>query len=209
MKKSLKLFAAGILAAAVIGGGAAYYSSVNSANLVEPVAIVSAKSNAKDIKLIQTKLKRWGYYSGAVDGIYGSETEAQIRNFQRYVGLPPTGILDQTTFESLVDANSAIDIITGVSVPISPYERNLAGRVVSKGEIHDLVTMLQIMLQTISVATDDILFVKVNGQFDDNTQAAVERIQELNGLPRTGDVDLITWNRLSRLYNKYVDSEGI
>ena len=144
-----------------------------------------------------------------VDGIYGSETEAQIRNFQRYVGLPPTGILDQTTFESLVDANSAIDIITGVSVPISPYERNLAGRVVSKGEIHDLVTMLQIMLQTISVATDDILFVKVNGQFDDNTQAAVERIQELNGLPRTGDVDLITWNRLSRLYNKYVDSEGI
>ena len=144
-----------------------------------------------------------------VDGIYGSETEAQIRNFQRYVGLPPTGILDQTTFESLVDANSANDIITGVSVPISPYERNLAGRVVSKGEIHDLVTMLQIMLQTISVATDDILFVKVNGQFDDNTQAAVERIQELNGLPRTGDVDLITWNRLSRLYNKYVDSEGI
>ena len=90
MKKSLKLFAAGILAAAVIGGGAAYYSSVNSANLVEPVAIVSAKSNAKDIKLIQTKLKRWGYYSGAVDGIYGSGTKAAVKNSRKRTDLPPT-----------------------------------------------------------------------------------------------------------------------
>ena len=115
----------------------------------------------------------------------------------------------QTTFESLVDANSAIDIITGSSNSISPFERNLAARVVSKGEVHDLVTIIQIMLQTISVATDDILFVNVNGHFDENTQAAVEMIQKLNDLPQTGDVDLITWNRLSRLYNKYADSEGI
>lgn len=144
-----------------------------------------------------------------IDGIYGPETEAQIRNFQKYIGLPPTGVLDQTTFESLVDANSAIDIITGSSNSISPFERNLAAWVVSKGEVHDLVTIIQIMLQTISVATDDILFVNVNGHFDENTQAAVEMIQKLNDLPQTGDVDLITWNRLSRLYNKYADSEGI
>lgn len=101
MKKSLKLFAAGILAAAVLGGGAAYYSSVNSANLVEPVAIVSAKSNAKDVKLIQTKLKRWGYYSGAVDGIYGSGTKAAVKKFQKKNGLTADGIVGDKTLAAM------------------------------------------------------------------------------------------------------------
>ena len=32
---------------------------------------------------IQTRLKAWGYYNGAVDGIYGSRTEAAVRYFQR------------------------------------------------------------------------------------------------------------------------------
>ena len=101
MKKSLKLFAAGILAAAVLGGGAAYYVTVNSANLAEPVAVVGVKSNAKDIKLIQTKLKRWGYYSGVVDGIYGSGTKAAVKKFQKKNGLTADGIVGDKTLAAM------------------------------------------------------------------------------------------------------------
>ena len=36
---------------------------------------------------IQTRLKAWGYYDGAVDGVYGSRTEAAVRYFQRKNGL--------------------------------------------------------------------------------------------------------------------------
>lgn len=101
MKKSLKLFAAGILAAAILGGGAAYYSSRNFAGVAEPVAIVGTKSNAKDVKLIQTKLKRWGYYSGAVDGIYGSGTKAAVKKFQKKNGLTADGIVGDKTLAAM------------------------------------------------------------------------------------------------------------
>ena len=36
---------------------------------------------------IQTRLKNWGYYDGAVDGIFGSGTERAVKYFQRTNGL--------------------------------------------------------------------------------------------------------------------------
>lgn len=40
---------------------------------------------------IQTRLKSWGYYSGTIDGVYGSGTEAAIRRFQQANGLSVDG----------------------------------------------------------------------------------------------------------------------
>ena len=38
-------------------------------------------SQGEEVKQIQTKLKRWGYYNGNIDGIYGSKTLASIKLF--------------------------------------------------------------------------------------------------------------------------------
>ena len=43
-------------------------------------------SRGSEVTQIQTKLKRWGYYSGSVDGIYGSQTLAAVKYFQRKNG---------------------------------------------------------------------------------------------------------------------------
>ena len=40
---------------------------------------------------IQTRLKNWGYYDGAVDGIFGSGTERAVKYFQRTNGLSADG----------------------------------------------------------------------------------------------------------------------
>ena len=32
-------------------------------------------SRGSEVTTIQQKLKRWGYYNGSIDGIYGSQTE--------------------------------------------------------------------------------------------------------------------------------------
>ena len=46
---------------------------------------------------IQTRLKNWGYYYGAVDGVYGSQTEKAVRWFQEKNGLHVDGqVGDQT-----------------------------------------------------------------------------------------------------------------
>ena len=40
-------------------------------------------SQGEEVRQIQTKLKRWGYYNGSVDGIYGSKTLSAVKAFQK------------------------------------------------------------------------------------------------------------------------------
>ena len=43
-------------------------------NNSEVEALSKYGSRGEEVKQIQTKLKRWGYYNGNVDGIFGSQT---------------------------------------------------------------------------------------------------------------------------------------
>ena len=48
-------------------------------------------SSGTVVQQIQTKLRSWGYYSGTVDGVYGSATERAVRQFQQKNGLTVDG----------------------------------------------------------------------------------------------------------------------
>jgi len=50
---------------------------------------------------IQTRLKNWGYYSDAVDGIYGSRTEAAVKRFQQKNGLTVDGVAGPATLAAM------------------------------------------------------------------------------------------------------------
>ena len=50
---------------------------------------------------IQTRLKNWGYYNGAVDGVYGSQTEKAVRWFQEKNGLNVDGQVGDQTLAAL------------------------------------------------------------------------------------------------------------
>lgn len=58
-------------------------------------------SSGSEVKQIQEKLKRWGYYSGSIDGIYGSGTEAAVKRFQKSNGLTADGIAGKRTLEAM------------------------------------------------------------------------------------------------------------
>ena len=58
-------------------------------------------SRGEEVKTIQTKLKRWGYYNGNVDGIYGSGTLEAVKKFQRKNGLTADGIAGKRTLEAM------------------------------------------------------------------------------------------------------------
>lgn len=59
----------------------------------------SVKQGAKGeiVTTIQKKLKNWGYYSGSVDGIFGSKTKAAVVKFQKKNGLAADGIVGAKT----------------------------------------------------------------------------------------------------------------
>ena len=58
-------------------------------------------SRGEEVKQIQSKLKNWGYYSGSVDGIYGSKTYSAVKTFQKKNGLTADGIAGDKTLAAL------------------------------------------------------------------------------------------------------------
>lgn len=58
-------------------------------------------SSGQEVINIQTKLKNWGYYTGAIDGIYGWRTTESVRYFQSKNGLTVDGIAGPSTLAAL------------------------------------------------------------------------------------------------------------
>lgn len=53
------------------------------------------------VYLAQSRLRNWGYYRGAIDGIYGSQMYAAVTWFQRRHGLAADGIVGPRTWRAL------------------------------------------------------------------------------------------------------------
>ena len=67
-----------------------------------PIAMAAAGdlyygSRGEKVRQMQQKLKNWGYYNGVVDGVYGSETLAAVKLFQKRNGLTQDGIVGAKT----------------------------------------------------------------------------------------------------------------
>lgn len=58
-------------------------------------------SSGEEVKTLQTKLKRWGYYSGSIDGVFGAETKKAVISFQKKNGLTADGIVGNATKKAL------------------------------------------------------------------------------------------------------------
>ena len=70
-------------------------------------------STGSDVKELQTKLKKLGYYDAYVDGDYGDTTAAAVKAFQKKYNLTADGIAGKETLKKLdsvyENANSAKD----------------------------------------------------------------------------------------------------
>lgn len=64
-------------------------------------AVLKKGSSGELVLKVQKKLKQWGYYSGALDGVFGSATEAAVKYFQRRNGLVPDGVVGKKTAAAL------------------------------------------------------------------------------------------------------------
>ena len=67
----------------------------------EVEALSKYGSRGTEVRTIQEKLKRWGYYSGSVDGIYGSQTVSAVKSFQKKNGLTVDGIAGTKTLNAM------------------------------------------------------------------------------------------------------------
>lgn len=98
---------------AVIGTSGQAAQSVASSPFVQ-TAVLRQGATGGEVKEVQRRLKQWGYYSGAVDGIYGSQTVAAVKKFQQKNGLTADGIVGKATYEAL-GMNESAKVLGGGS----------------------------------------------------------------------------------------------
>ena len=106
MKKALRIGAAALAAAAICTTGAVFNklghtSEDLSLSPFVQTAVLKQGATGGEVKELQRRLKQWGYYSGAVDGIYGKQTVEAVKLFQRKNGLKADGIAGKATYEAL------------------------------------------------------------------------------------------------------------
>ncbi len=58
-------------------------------------------SRGQDVRNLQQTLRRWAYYDGPIDGVYGGGTFTAVKEFQRKNGLVVDGVVGPQTLRAL------------------------------------------------------------------------------------------------------------
>lgn len=98
MKKLLVVLLVMLSLTFAIVGSVSAIQGVNEEKAETTIArIDSVDSATADISEVQTRLKKWGYYTGNVDGINGPLTISAVKRFQKKYGLTQDGIVGPLT----------------------------------------------------------------------------------------------------------------
>ncbi len=119
MKKALRIGLAA-LAVATVGTATAiftqsgYTSDEYASTPYVQTAVLKRGASGGEVMELQRRLKMWGYYNGAVDGIYGSGTVEAVKLFQKKNGLTVDGIAGKATFAAL-GMNDSVKVLENES----------------------------------------------------------------------------------------------
>ncbi|MBQ7305066.1 MAG: peptidoglycan-binding protein [Clostridia bacterium] len=136
-----------------------------------------------DVKSVQSRLKELGYYTGSIDGQYGSGSMAAVKAFQSKHGLTADGLAGKATYailfsDSAKKANES-STTTKPSTPNNSYE--IPTRTLRRNDTGDDVANLQKRLKELGYYTS-----LVDGSYGKGTVAAVTAFQQQHGLAADG-----------------------
>lgn len=140
------------------------------------------------------------------DGVFGPKTKESVIAIQRSVGLTPTGIVDEETwnaiYSSYVTKYNSLPLEFRTS-PTAPYP----GDILRLGSSGTAVRTLQRYLNRISDAYPSVPKTDESGYFDARTQEAVLAYEREFGFAQRGFVNLILWNSIASLYSDLIQGD--
>lgn len=91
-------------------------------------ALSKVGSTGAEVREIQTRLKKWGYFNSTVDGIYGTKTKNAVIYFQKKNGLTADGVCGKKTLAAMGISSSSSPSSSSSS---SSSDLNLLARLIS------------------------------------------------------------------------------
>ena len=136
--------------------------------------------NGDAVRALQKRLKALGYYSGTVDGDYGSGTIAAVTAFQQAKGLNADGIAGTKTLNALY-ADDAGSSSSGSGTSSGSNTSSTGYVVLQDGDNSEAVRSLQQQLKNLGYYSGS-----VDGKYGSGTIAAVSTFQQMNNLTVDG-----------------------
>ena len=135
--------------------------------------ILQKNSIGIEVKQLQQRLKDLGYYSGDVDGQYGTGTQTAVTAFQAQHGLKADGVAGEQTL-AILYSESAQTFVPTPTPSTTPA-------MLSSGSSGDEVKALQSRLQQLGFYSGVL-----DGDYGKGTRAAVKLFQAQHGLDDDG-----------------------
>ena len=129
------------------------------------------------------------------DGIFGEETEKTVLAFQKKRGLEQTGIINYETWTEILKENERAAFISSDLLLIANEEFPLRRGMQSRAVAH-----LNTMLQRLGESYGNFSPVEISDVFDAETERSVKQWQRVIRAEETGEVDKLTWERLTQWY---------
>ena len=144
----------------------------------------------------------------ANDGIFGENTRSAVIALQKEFELPPTGVVDKATWNTMY--NAYLGIIEQLEGKLTEGDMiPFPGVILRLGSESDEVALIQRYLNTISATYTEIPKVDPTGYFGSMTQNAVIAFQRVFGLPDNGIIDASTWDEIMSIYSDLRGSSSL
>ncbi|MCL2827215.1 MAG: peptidoglycan-binding protein [Oscillospiraceae bacterium] len=136
------------------------------------------------------------------NGVFGADTAAAVREFQRINGLTVDGVVGRATWNRITMIFVAVSRLAELDTEgiRDSIGQNPPHVVLSQGSRGQHVLELQYILNVIAAFYDVVPTVIQDGVFDARTRNAVIEFQRNFGLVADGVVGPLTWNQLYAVY---------
>jgi len=171
-------------------------------------------SAGNDVRTVQTRLNRISANYPAIpkianpDGIFGTQTENAVLEFQRIFGLTADGVVGKATWyriQTIYNAVKKLNELESEGLTLSDVEQQFSGTL-AFGDTGIEVSVVQYYLSVVAYFNPRVSEPPFNGVFDEATRQSVLSFQREYGLAETGEVGEETWNRIASIYRSYITS---
>lgn len=179
-----------------------------------PDAPLQLGVGSDDVRRVQIRLNRISNNYPAipkispVDGYFGEETEAAVKEFQRIFNLTDDGIVGRATWYAILRIYNSVKKLSELNsegITLEEVSRQYPENL-TEGSESDGVRLLQYFLSYIAAFVPTVQATEIDGIFGPSTTNAVRSFQQAYSLPITGITDEITWYEIYNVYQGLIAS---